>query len=438
MCRGTAGFFYFCRMSGIGLIWHIMMYWLPVISTFTWAVLLLLAYRDSRTGVERRVRGSLLAYMSVNFFAWICLFCYSYFPAVFAALNAFAYWALLTGPVLFYCYIWALTSGTDEYLHFPRRHFVFPVAICGVMVVWSLFVPWEVQVELVTGRGAVVSGWEAYSRFFLSKPPVRLLYNSFYIMLSVARLYVYYHKRRRLRHAGWSPSGWIRWLMFFACTLMLASLALNIVPRSYLHQSVFFALVNLLFAGQHIIQGYNALSRNFLLHVPRRIASPANRETAPAGAKATSVEPPVNVPEVKGEATETDTSENSRTSRKVYTRYTDNVYVETKVPVAQPLTRKRFESWMRANKPWLDPHLKITDLLEPLEVNRTYLSGFINKTYNMNFNRYINHCRLRELERLAGLRWNKDKDRRELSAAAGFASVRNYQRALREENRENE
>lgn len=407
-----------------------MVYWLPVISTFTWAVFLLLAYRDSRTGVERRVRGSLLAYMSVNFFAWICMFSYSYFPAVFAGLNAFAYWALLTGPVLFYRYIWALTSGTEEHLHFSRWHYVFPVAIGSVLLVWSLFVPWDVQVRLVTGRGALVEGWEVYSRFFLSKPPVRLVYNSFYIILSVVRLYLYYRDRRKLQRVDWYPSGWIRWLMLFACTLMIASLALNIVPRSRLHQSVLFALVNLLFTGQHIIQGYNALSRNFLLYTPRRIVAASKRATTVAPAKTLSGEQPGNLPEEKAGAPETTAAVNIRTPRKVYTRYSEKVDPATKVPVAKPLTKKRFESWMRKNRPWLDPHVKITDLLEPLEVNRTYLSGFINSTYNMNFNKYINHCRLEELERLAMLPSNKGKDRRELLAEAGFASVRNYQRAV--------
>ena len=42
----------------------------------------------------------------------------------------------------------------------------------------------------------------------------------------------------------------------------------------------------------------------------------------------------------------------------------------------------------------------MTDLVEDLDVNRTVLSAFINQTYSMNFNRYLNRFRLRELDRL--------------------------------------
>ena len=42
----------------------------------------------------------------------------------------------------------------------------------------------------------------------------------------------------------------------------------------------------------------------------------------------------------------------------------------------------------------------MTDLVEDLDVNRTVLSAFINQTYGMNFNRYLNRFRLRELDRL--------------------------------------
>ena len=51
----------------------------------------------------------------------------------------------------------------------------------------------------------------------------------------------------------------------------------------------------------------------------------------------------------------------------------------------------------------------MTDLVEDLDVNRTVLSAFINQTYSMNFNRYLNRFRLRELDRLRSHPANQGK-----------------------------
>ena len=62
------------------------------------------------------------------------------------------------------------------------------------------------------------------------------------------------------------------------------------------------------------------------------------------------------------------------------------------------LTQRRFERFFPGNTShFLRPGYKMTDLVEDLDVNRTVLSAFINQTYGMNFNRYLNRFRLREL-----------------------------------------
>ena len=85
-----------------------------------------------------------------------------------------------------------------------------------------------------------------------------------------------------------------------------------------------------------------------------------------------------------------------------------------------------FESYFRKNKPYLNSNLTITDLLEPLQCNRTYLSKFVNRIYGMNFNNYINSCRLQEMDRLLAAPGNRDKTPASLYAQAGFGSYRNY------------
>jgi len=99
------------------------------------------------------------------------------------------------------------------------------------------------------------------------------------------------------------------------------------------------------------------------------------------------------------------------------------------------LNRERFEHYIRTIKPYLNPHPRIMDMAADLSTNRTYLSNFINSEYSMNFSRYINRLRLKELDslrldtafnRLSGI---------ELVIHAGFSSFRGYLRAKSNEDR---
>ena len=93
------------------------------------------------------------------------------------------------------------------------------------------------------------------------------------------------------------------------------------------------------------------------------------------------------------------------------------------------LNKERFEKYIREEKPYLNPELKITDLTGELQTNRTYLSTFINRTYGMNFNAYINDCRLREMESLLADSTYAGECMTELAIRAGFGCYHSYRRA---------
>ena len=77
----------------------------------------------------------------------------------------------------------------------------------------------------------------------------------------------------------------------------------------------------------------------------------------------------------------------------------------------------------------MNPDYKITNLVEDLDVNRTTLSAFINRTYGVNFNRYLNRRRLKELEQLRLQPANQGKSISSLIDKVGFKDFRNYTRA---------
>lgn len=98
------------------------------------------------------------------------------------------------------------------------------------------------------------------------------------------------------------------------------------------------------------------------------------------------------------------------------------------------LDRRVFEQYFRKEKPYLNPNLTIYDLVEPLQSNRTYISKFVNGTYNMNFASYVNLCRLKEVIRLQALPDNKKNKKciTKLLLQAGFNNYDSYYRAKRQ------
>ena len=109
--------------------------------------------------------------------------------------------------------------------------------------------------------------------------------------------------------------------------------------------------------------------------------------------------------------------------KRIYRKYTQNHRATGQLI---EVDKAEFESYFRKCKPYLNPHLTIADLLEPLHCNRTYLSKFVNRTYGMNFNNYLNSCRLNEVDRLLIAPGNRNKTPASLYSKAGFASYRNY------------
>ena len=110
-------------------------------------------------------------------------------------------------------------------------------------------------------------------------------------------------------------------------------------------------------------------------------------------------------------------------------RYRKNAKIYRATGQMNEIERAVFERYFKKNKPYLNPYLTLEDLTEPLQTNRTYLSKFINRTYGMNFNNYLNVCRLHEMDRLLSMYGNRHKTPESLCTLAGFGSYRSYLKA---------
>jgi len=102
---------------------------------------------------------------------------------------------------------------------------------------------------------------------------------------------------------------------------------------------------------------------------------------------------------------------------------------ELQTPGEDSLTKKELEKWILKYKPYLNPELKITDLIFEFQTNRTYLSAFINRKYGINFSRFINYWRLIEYEKMNADPANTLLTDKERALITGFSNYRGYLRA---------
>ena len=67
--------------------------------------------------------------------------------------------------------------------------------------------------------------------------------------------------------------------------------------------------------------------------------------------------------------------------------------------ITKLLIGKKIHNWTTRKK-FLRANVTLVEMGKELEINRTYLSNFINETYNKNFNGWINELRIGEAKKL--------------------------------------
>ena len=345
----------------------------PVISALTCCLLMILTYKDSVREEERYLkRGLFFFYFSVAF-GWACVIIYTWSPRLFVYLNSLCYCSFIMMSVTFYHVVFWLTR-VDSSEHFSMRHYYLPVLIPVILLVWSLFVPLDVQVAIVAVDSPLEDVYFYFTRFFTSQLMVAFVFCLCYTLLGLKRLFRYWRvMRERLGDMKEPP---LRWL---GCVLLLFLFSLCMPLLDPLFAESYW--LDLLPIGilllQYSIVAYNIIVGNYVLCSCVEESSGDRQEIK-------------------------------------------------KTPL---LNKERFEKYIREEKPYLNPELKITDLTGELQTNRTYLSTFINRTYGMNFNTYINDCRLREMKAFLADSTCAGVSMTDLAIRAGFGCYHSYRRA---------
>lgn len=405
----------FDTMNNIAEYIYIAQYIAPAFSAISCIVLLLLSYHNSLTHTELSIKQAATLYMGATAFNWMSVFLYLFFPSVFVIVQAPLYLSLMFAPVFFYRLIHILTSLRNKE-HFSVWHYLIPAAISLTPGIWSLFVPYEIQQAITEGWGTVrPEGYEVYSYLFTSKMLMRFIYGVIYMTLVFVRLSRYHKAVNGSPNLIRKPLKWIRLLALLTVASMGASAISAIMRTVGLYFSLLGAVASALIIAQQIFLTYHIIQRGYMLYItfPGREHAGLGTDKAELPSTDTRIATPAHK------------SQHAEKPRKTYSRSSGNT-----------LTKESFEAYFRKNKPYLNPSFRITDLVEAMDVNRSYLSGFVNKTYGMNFNRYVNRCRLLELQKLNISSASAGKPLAEVTVMAGFSNLRHYQRAAAAEEAE--
>lgn len=344
-------------------------------------VCMLMMLMDTRNMKDRRLHWYLALTYLVTALGWLGMVLYVISPEGYISYHAVFLLALMLDQVMFYRLV-AILTNTGEAHNFNRLHVLVPFIITTVATISDVLVPAEQKLSVMYGEISLSPGnWFGVAYIYTSV--IFIIYNTLYPLLCLRnisryrRFIVNYSSEAQRTSLDWLYG--MQLLILFCVPVPFAGLLLNIDTFA----STWFVWLGALpYFAYYIILCYNMLDGNYLI--------------------------------VQLDPHEEDEEQGKNTS----------------------LNRQKLEQYLSDKKPYLDPRLSIADLAVGLNTNRTYLSTYINNEYGMNFCRFINQYRLKEIERL---RKTPDYDSNrniELVLEVGFSNYRSYLRAKREEDKE--
>lgn len=381
-----------------------------VLTALCCIVYLLLVLHSSETSGDRSILKTVIAYIITFLFSFFSGVAYRVNPAFYVCITPLVLFVLMISPVLLYRIVYGLTETKGE-KRFSHLHFVVPVIITVIWaVITALSLPFNVRVDIIRNFAQPAPGYGWQSAYFTSISLHFFGFGLIYLLLSFARLLTYHKAITREDHPGSHYR--MRWMGAILTLSLLFTLSGGLVSVTG-NRHVYFNHLNAVTHGVANITILFILTLNILRknYPPRQ-----TRRNAPV---------PVSVPE---DAHDSAALEKKPERKEVRQKKVRQKPLRAKKTLVK-LSKGNLESYFRSEKPWLAPGLTLVGLAEKLGTNRVILSGFINRTYGVNFNIWVNEWRLAELERLRKCKKYSNRPLAELIARAGFGSYDSYRRA---------
>ena len=225
-----------------------------------------LSLRDCLSEEERKLKKIMLVYLSLSGVGWYMTFCYEFHPELFTCLNVPCLLSFVLPSIFFYRIIRYLTRlGKPE--RFSQLHYLLPGLLAAVLLLWSLFVPMDVQIQIVKGKALFLpEGYESYAHFFTSKPLLRVIFGLAYYLFTIAVLIQYYKKSNGKRSPVRRTAGWVIFLVGISIASLLSSLLPTFMPRATILHSLWTFLAASAMAFQHVLLSYHIIRRKYRLY----------------------------------------------------------------------------------------------------------------------------------------------------------------------------
>lgn len=350
--------------------------WAPFYSALTCLMLIALISTEK----EKEHHRLLLLFLISVTINWFVMNLFYYIGSTSLYLMPLLFFGLLLNPVLLYHFLFLLTR-IDSHERFPKKHYHFVGIVYIVIIILFCF--------YIRTHGSETT----YFHVLNLLPPVRCSFCLIYCVLALIRIRKYRREILNIlsneKRAGLGWFNPILALYTLQVALPLIAIFSGISHNGGDYTNPYLAIIVLMISCQNILLTYNTLASNFEV---------------------------VNIEQYLVE----NTSNQNKIPAEKQEKY-------------QQL-KQRLDDYFEKEKPYLNSDLKITDLILPLQTNRTSLSIAINESGSMNFCSFVNHHRLKEYERLLSDPKNQKSSKEKLAIQAGFS---NYKACIRAKSKEN-
>lgn len=348
---------------------------IPVVSSTVSLIMISLDITRSSNTVNRKIHYSIITVYCLMMLYWSGLVMHSFVRNAFITYLPVFFSSFSFIPIFLYLITYIIT-GIGERRCFPVYHFILPSCLTVIIYVIAFIVPFRQRWTAIYDNEVSLTSAIIDITFI-----VCILLSILYSILSLLRIKSY--KRQVTDYSADIYRMSLDWLSFIILfrvllqTLPIAGLILGIGLFNKLGFIWIFTILPAVFT--HVVLCLNILSENYVIIEP---VTAKEKEMTALGNYA-------------------------------------------------QLGRQRVEKYLEDKKPYLNPEFKITDMARDLFSNRTYISAFINREYGVNFNRFINNYRLKEVERLQAeaVQRKQKASLMEIVIHAGFSNYRSYFRA---------
>lgn len=403
----------------------------PIFSSL-FAILILLFAIGSSHEKSLKINYYLMAYFGAVFLSWSSAVLYFYVPMVYVYINWFSMLVFMLMQIFFYGFIFEVTR-TNEHEDILRFNYLLPVLLSLVLLIISLITPLPDQMNVIRSKAVYCGGSKLFFYANNSKIAFRIAFIISYTALGFNRL-IRYHRVIRNFSSNEEKNSlrWVSILLFLSMIIALVPLLKIGESRDQMAKSpiaiffVFALLCQYAYICLHVIK-----KDRFIVDLSTETS--LHYLSGSKGDLSQMARPLINYQNIclermmKNNAVENDEANSNEMDDEEISPYLKKSL----------LSRESFDLFIRTEKPYLNADLRITDLVDMLHVNRTYISSFINKEYGENFSIFINKHRILEYNALKEMPEHSKMSKSELAELAGFNSYRNFQRTANKLLKEN-